>query len=215
MTLAALLDAIERDDDREVRDLVTRDPALARATTESGVSMVLLARYLGRHDSLVQLINVVPELTLAEAAAVGDRARVGEVLATRPAAARELTVDGFTPLHLAAYFSHPQIVRALLAAGADPDAVARNASQVRPLHSATAGGDVDCVRLLVVAGADVCATQHGGYTPAHAAVSHGDAMVAVLVEAGASLDVAADDGRTAREVAPDLGMAKVDADPAG
>ena len=46
--------------------------------------------------------------------------------------------DGFTPLHLAAFFGGADAVRAILATGADPDADAENTFKVRPIHSAVA-----------------------------------------------------------------------------
>ena len=49
--------------------------------------------------------------------------------------------DGFTPLHLAAFFGGADAVRAILARGADPDADADNPPGVRPIHSAAAVGD--------------------------------------------------------------------------
>ena len=62
--------------------------------------------------------------------------------------------DGFTPLHLAAFFGGAEAVRAILARGADPDADADNPLGVRPIHSAAAVGDIESVRALLEAGAD-------------------------------------------------------------
>lgn len=137
-----------------------------------------------------------------EAAAVGDVAALGALLDADSSRASAHAEDGFTLLHLAAFFAHPEAVRLLLARGAPVDEVATNAMRVRPLHSAAAGRDFECVRVLVDAGADVNATQHGGFTPLHAAAQHGDAdAVDLLLAAGADVSATTADGRDAAELA--------------
>ena len=55
---------------------------------------------------------------------------------------------------------------------------------------------MDGARLLVEAGADVNARQHGGYTPLHSAAQRGAIdLIDLLLAAGADTDGAADDGR--------------------
>ena len=93
---------------------------------------------------------------------------------TDPAAAHVRgPADGFTALHLAAFFGGAAVARRLLDAGADPDAVARNPMAVRPLHSAVAGGQVEVALALIAAGADVGARQRHGWTPLHGAAQAG------------------------------------------
>src|SRR3954462_11705064 len=102
------------------------DPALANARDDHGVSALLLSIYHRRPEAREALLAAGAEVGPLEAAALGDLARL-EVDARGP--------DGFTPLHLAAFFGGADAVRVLLAAGAPPDAAADHPASVRPLHS--------------------------------------------------------------------------------
>jgi ankyrin repeat protein len=166
------------------------------------VSDLLQAVYRGDDAARDGILATRAPASVFEAAAVGDTARLGELL-DDPGAMAE---DGFTPLHLAAYFRHPEAVRLLLDRGAPVNAVAGNPTRVQPLHSAAAGGDTECVRLLVTAGADVNARQHGGFVPLHATAQNGDeAATETLLAAGADPSIATEDGRTAADFARDAG----------
>lgn len=137
---------------------------------------------------------------------MGDAGRLAELLDAEPALARAYASDGFTPLALSAFFDHPAAVRLLLERGADVSAVARNAMQVQPLHSAVAARAREVVRLLLAAGADSNARQHGGWTPLQAAAAHGDdEMVHDLLAAGADSRAANDSGQDAARLAEENG----------
>ena len=81
--------------------------------------------------------------------------------------------DGWTPLHLAAFFGQLDAVRILLDSGADLRAVSRNSMKNTPLHAATAGKHEQIARLLLEHGADPHAIDAGGYTPAKIAAENG------------------------------------------
>ena len=62
----------------------------------------------------------------------------------------------------------------------------------------------------VAAGADVNATQHGGYTPLHEAAQHGDVeMVELFLSAGADPTIAVSDGGTPADLADAAGHGDV------
>jgi ankyrin repeat protein len=179
-------------------------------SAETPTSPVLAALY-ERDTERARAAAAGRALDLHEAAALGDRARVRELLAADPAGASAVTPDGFTALHLVAFFSgDADIARALVAAGAPVSAPADTDMRVTPLHSAAAADARDVAAVLLEAGADADAVQAGGYTPLHSAGATGDtALVSLLLAHGGDPDRAADDGRTAADLAAERGHAEL------
>ncbi|MDT4987331.1 MAG: uncharacterized protein QOI74_1425 [Micromonosporaceae bacterium] len=196
-----LFDAIAGGDTAAADDLLATDPTLGGARHDSGATPVMYALYRGRPELARHLATRIGRLDLAEAAALDDPDRVAELLdAGADVDAR--TPDGFTPLHLAAYFGAPRVAALLLRRGADAGAVAENPMRVQPLNSAVAGQHREIVAALIAAGADVDARQEAGYTPLLAAAGHGDAdLVRTLLAAGADPRLARDDGVGPEELA--------------
>lgn len=94
-------------------------------------------------------------LTFAAAAQESATPLTDAILARDPAVINKLTADPrtrFSPLGLAAWGGRADMVRQLLAEGADVNA--QSGQRSTPLWNAIYGGDMECVRLLVEAGAD-------------------------------------------------------------
>jgi ankyrin repeat protein len=191
-----LFAAIEAGDAVRVRALLARDPSLASAHDGAGRSAVLTALYQRQGGALEALLAAAPELDVPEAAATGHLDVLRAQIEADPGALEARSPEGFTPLHLAAFFGGAAAVRLLLAAGMPADADQANPARVRPLHSAVAARDHDAARALLEAGADPDARQQGGFTPLLAAApADDDAMVGLLRAPGADRALAADDGR--------------------
>jgi ankyrin repeat protein len=205
-----VLQAIKAGNAGRLEALLVQDGSLASSRDEGGISAILHARYRSRMDMVELLLARMPRLDIFEAAALGRTPVLTARLEEDPAAMKAFSGDGFTALHLAAFFGQPEAVKVLLDHGADPGAVARNTSAVTPLHSAIAGRNLEVVRLLLMHGADANARQHGGWTALHAAALHGDVAIArLLLARGASPQAASDDGTTALRLATDKGHAAV------
>lgn len=203
----AIFDAVASDDPSAVDRLLADRPELAWARDDDDLTPVMVARYGFSLAALDRLLAARgDDLDVFEAAAVGRGDLVRRALAADPSLARARSVDGFTALHLAAFFGALDAASALVEAGADVEAVSENAMRVRPLHSAAAGGHTAVCRLLIEHGADVNAVQRDSFTPLMAAAQNGDLELAeMLLAAGADVSSRTDDGRTAADLARDAG----------
>jgi ankyrin repeat protein len=115
----------------------------------------------------------------------------------------------FTLLHDAACHEDVTATRLLLEFGADPNLVTDG--QRLPMHLAVqvdGSSNVELVRVLLEAGADFTSADNKGWTPLHvAALQNGALMIELLADAGAPLDVCANDGDTPLGMACKLGHA--------
>jgi ankyrin repeat protein len=204
-----MLEAVKSGDTAQVKKLLDMDAALANARAESGESAILLSVYYGQAAIRDLLLACGAQLTIFEAAAAGQVERLEILEQATPGALRRYSHDGFTPLHLGAFFGHPEAVKFLLARGADVNATSKNASALRPIHSAVAHrGDaaLAIAKMLIAAGAEINVAQQGGWTPLHAAAFHGHTeMVKLLLAHGADAAALADNGKTALAMASEKG----------
>jgi cytochrome c len=97
------------------------------------------------------------------------------LLLTRGADVNLSSKWGGPPLFRAAWKGHRELLALLLANGADPLAAFNTETA---LHKASDSGCLDCVKLLIDAGADVMALNDKGQPPIHYAVSKGHRAIA-------------------------------------
>jgi uncharacterized protein len=191
-----MMEAAQAGDAAAVERLIGESPDLASARGPDGISAILRARYSGHAWIAERLAEAVAELDVFEAAALGHATRVEEAVRADPGIVRAEAADGFTALHLAAFFGQLEVAAVLLEHGAAGNAEAGNPSHVQPLHSAAAGGHAAIAALLLERGADPNARQHGGFVPLHSAAARGDEVTArLLLEHGGERDLRTDDGR--------------------
>jgi ankyrin repeat protein len=195
MTANDLVEAARRGDAETVRNILRTQPELAGSPIASGETAVMAALYRGHHH-IVDEVGAVLErngrMDIFAAAALGRMDALEKVIA---GGVNVFAYDGWTPLHLAAFFGRTEVVERLLKARADLHAISRNALKNTPLHAAIAGGHVDVALTLIAGGAAVDVADAGGHTPLHIAAEAGLLPVArALVARGADpLAVDADD----------------------
>jgi ankyrin repeat protein len=206
MTLEdTFIEAIKAGETDKVGDMLIAHPELANARNSQGESAVLQAKYRGRDNILQMLLGLGPELTVYEAAVVGDVEVVRRNIAADPGVVNRLAPDGFNLLGLAAFFSHPDIVDLLLENGADVNLAAANPMKVTAMHAAASSRQTGIIAKLLAHGADPNKVQHGNWTPLHQAAAQGlEDMVRLLLKHGADPTIITD----AQETAKDMAVAK-------
>ena len=130
---------------------------------------------------------------LDEAISHGDLARVETLLAQGSPADNADALSGSTPLIDAAFWGHTDIVKTLLAHGANPRA--KNAGGSSALDMAISSQCSGCALALIETGIDVNYVDPTGYTPLGKAVLFGELSVfQSLLQHGARLDLEPDFG---------------------
>lgn len=181
----AMMAAFEAGDVDRVRALVDEHPEVLAEKGPGGIPLPLAALYHGREDLARLLLDLGAPLHVHAAAALGRVDALAAMLDRRQASVRDRSADGWTPLHLAAYFGRRAAVTLLIERGADLRARSANAMENTPLHAAVAGGRMAVVMLLVERGADVNA-EAAGVAPLDIACGRrDDEMVRYLVDRGA------------------------------
>src|SRR5262245_54719798 len=117
-----IFDVISTGDPGRVRRKLAREPAALGERDENGLSPVMRALYEARPDIVEVLLDEGAELDLFEAAALGRTDLLGKLVGRSKQRAGAYSEDGFTPLHLAAFFGHADAVALLLDRGAAIDA---------------------------------------------------------------------------------------------
>ena len=200
--LKSFQEKVKNGDLAGVRAALAEAPALLDGVNESGQSSFLLAKYYRQPEMAEYLLSLNPKLDVFNAAVAGRTSTVLDEIERNKALLGTHSSDGWTPLHLAAFFDHPDLANALLDRGAEIDAPSTNAMKSTPLHAAAAGGNPDMVELLLKRGANVNARQHGGWTALHAAAQSGDRdMVRSLLAHSADMNARAENNQAPLDLA--------------
>ena len=173
-----------------------------RRETRNAMKELFEAIRAGELSRVSALVEADPSLAIFAAAILGSTEEIERLLAGNRSLVSALSSDGWTPLHLAAYFGKKTAAQLLLNKGAPVNARSTNVMENTPLYAAAAGRHASIARLLLDHGAQVDARQHHGWTALHAAAQNGDLETAkALVDAGADVKVRADNNQSPLDLA--------------
>jgi uncharacterized protein len=171
--MSELIEAAKAGDAARVREILQSTPSAAAVRNEKGESAVMAALYRGDRDLANEIADAQGDpLDVFAAAALGRSDQLERTLAD-PGAVSAVSYDGWTALHLAAFFGQLNAAARLLESGASLAAVSQNPLANTPLHAAVAGGHSEVSLFLIARGADVDARDSGRHTPLHIAAEAG------------------------------------------
>ena len=201
-----LFEAAARDDTERVLALLPAEVSASDLRNRDGTSLILQCLYNRAETTLAQLLALFPNRPLHEAAALGDTDRVGALIAANRDIVNLLSPDGWTALHLAAFFGHRRTVGILLDGGADPHLLSRAFEVNIPLQAACAADATDAALALVAATTLIDETGPSGTTALMSAAHNGMAdVVDALLAKGAEPSRRDTAGKSARDYAVEAG----------
>jgi ankyrin repeat protein/HEAT repeat protein len=175
----------------EVIQLLIDNGADVNAKTKDGRSIIANAASLREPQAVVLLLKAgaKPDAGALQMASWLGRVEAAKILL-------EAGVDPNAGLSSAAQGCHVKLVKLLIAKGANVDGPRKGVNT--PLHLAALQGGPETVKLLLASKADPNSLNEKNDVPLHLAISGNSdiRIVKLLVQAGASLDIANDEGIT-------------------
>jgi len=204
------LDTIKKRDVAGLKRFLEREPSLATTRDENGVSAILVAMYYGNKEAADLMAAKKPELDVFEAASLGRLDQVKSLIRRSPSQVDSFTPDGLTPLALAAFLGHEEVVEFLLHQGADVN-VTEHKLGFNALTGAVNEGHKNVIVLLLEHGANVnYRYESGSAAPILTATMNGNVeIIKLLLAHGADVNTVGYDSKTPLKIALEKGQDEV------
>jgi ankyrin repeat protein len=199
----SLIECIMSRDVEAAERLLQTKPDCAMEVNLDGISAAMLALYYEYPEIGRKALSLQNSLSVFDAAAFGLTQELSKLACEGEI--NIFSVDGFTPLHLAAYFGHEEAVDLLIAKKANIELLSKNGLGVTPLHSALSNRHEHVARILVFEGANVNSASSTGWTPLHYAAYQGNRPLGLFLKEHGALSVAGPTGKTPAEIAKEAG----------
>ena len=201
MSASALFDAIREGDLSRFQEIAVQDPSLLNAVAPSGHSVARLAADSGQDAICCWLAENLEPTDPFDMIALARPDLLHGLDPEQLLLARSF--DGWSPLHLTAFYGRVNMVQWLIDQGASVTALSANPTKNQPLHAAIAGACCEqTVDVLLAADAPPDSRAASDVTPLHLAAARGNrAVVAKLLDAGADPAATLSSGQTPAELA--------------
>jgi ankyrin repeat protein len=186
---AEFLEACKAGDESTVRAMVAQAPSLTTLRADTGETPVMAALYRGHQGIVDALVEAGAPLDVFAAAALGRGDVVEAEIVKDSKAIDNRAYDGWTALHLAAFFGRTPVVKLLIERGANLLALSTNSIGHTPLHIAAEGGYIPIVEALLQRNANPHAVDAEDRTPlARAAARNHSAVIDLITLRGSTIN---------------------------
>lgn len=207
-----IFDLIDKNYDEEMEEILNKDVSILGIPNENGITPLLYALYLGKKKLAEKIYSKNFNFSIFESIGMQDLDKVKSCIEKNPNIINSYSLDGWTALHLAAFWGSREIVLLLLGNGAIIDLPSKSKASFgnSALQAAIAMQQLEIVELLLLRGANPNFLQKpSNITPLHIAASRdNEKIISLLLEKGADKTQKTADGKLPIDIAREHGKEK-------
>lgn len=157
-----LFEYISRGDITSIERVVREFPGSAGIQNPDSMTPLLFAAYHGKTEAAKAIFSAQFPFTIHERAVMDDVDGLRTMINQDAGSVDSYSGDGWTPLHLAAFFGRTSVVRILLSKGAKVDAASRSKASFgnSPLQAAVEMGRTGVAKILLDNGANATSSRN-------------------------------------------------------
>lgn len=208
--MLSVFELIDKNNREEIELFLKQNSSILRSVNANGITPLLYALYTGKSELAQLIYSQGKNFTIHECIGMNDLEKVKELITNDTSLINAFSQDGWTPLHLGAFWGNREIVLFLLEQGAIQDLPSKSKASLgnSALQAAIAMQQIEMVELLLSKGADPNFIQEpSNFTPLHIAAGGKDErIVNLLLENGADKTKKSVDGKLPVAIARERGF---------